>query len=198
LKPSRVLAGLEPVTEEGFRRPTTAEAKDYFLIASDKTIRNWWRKREKIFGGDIPAAYPPRWPRLEKKLVKQFTAAKKSKKIVTIHWFRRVSKQIWNRLYPSALAEVFFFSNGWFWRFLRRHNIVRRRITKVAIRSPTKVVNMANSFIKYIRQHGRREDVFASMALRSSPPGNADNVGGGHSGGTFIGRRTRFANSPLT
>jgi hypothetical protein len=31
-KPTRVLKGLEGPVEEGYRRPTTAEAKDYFLI----------------------------------------------------------------------------------------------------------------------------------------------------------------------
>jgi hypothetical protein len=146
-KPTRVLKGLEGPVEEGYRRPTTAEAKDYFLIQAESTIRSWWSAREKIFGGNMPTAYPPRWPDLEKELVKQFTTARRAHKIVTIYWFRRMSQQIWDLLYPTELSGVFVFSNGWFWRFLRRYSIVRRRITKVATKQPAEVVHVTNSFI---------------------------------------------------
>jgi hypothetical protein len=169
-RPSRVLSGMPDVEEEGFRRPTTVEASDYFLIRNRSTIRDWWLQRDKIFGGPIPKPYPSKWPVLEKGLMKHFKAARDNNKIVTVHWFRRVSQQIWQRLYPQ-ISEVFVFSNGWFWRFLRRHGIVRRRITKVATKTPAEVVDVANCFIQYIRRNNRREDDPMAMLLRSSPFG---------------------------
>jgi hypothetical protein len=92
-----------------------------------------------------------------------------------VHWFRRVSHQIWQQLYPQV-SEVFVFSNGWFWRFLRRHGIVRWRITKVATKTPTEVVDVANCFIQYIRRNNRREDDPMAMLLRSSPFGGEEDV----------------------
>jgi hypothetical protein len=86
-----------------------------------------------------------------------------------MHWFRRISQQIWKRLYPS-IPELFVFSNGWFWRFLRRHNIVRCRITKVATKLPEEIVKVTNSFIQYVRKRSRRENTCQTTVLRSSPP----------------------------
>jgi hypothetical protein len=80
-----------------------------------------------------------------------------------------MSQQIWQTLYPQSI-NIFVFSNGWFWRFLRRHNIVRRRITKMATKSLEEVVKMINCFIQYIRRNNRREDSWAATMLRSSPP----------------------------
>jgi hypothetical protein len=91
-QPSRVLSIMPAVEEEGFRRPTTLEARDYFLIKNHSIIREWWAKRDKIFGGPIPKPYPSKWPALETELMKQFKAARGGNKIVTIHWFRRVSQ----------------------------------------------------------------------------------------------------------
>jgi histidinol phosphatase-like PHP family hydrolase len=51
--------------------------------------------RKKIFGDlNITKSYPLKWPALEDKLVKHFEAARKKNKIVTVHWFRRISQQI--------------------------------------------------------------------------------------------------------
>jgi hypothetical protein len=111
----------------------------------------------------------PKWPALEQELVARFTAARNDNKIVTIHWFRRGSQQIWQQLYPH-IPEVFVFSHGWFWQCLHRHNIVRRRITKMATKTPEVVAEVTNSFIQFIRRNSRSKDVFASTALRSSPP----------------------------
>jgi hypothetical protein len=124
------------VEEEGDNRPTLLEATEYFRIARESTIHTWWKNRDKIFGKrSVFSAYPPKWPALEKTLVEHFIAARRENKIVTVHWFRRIAQKIWQSLYPK-LADVFIFSNGWFWRFLRRHCIVRRRITKVATKPP--------------------------------------------------------------
>jgi hypothetical protein len=170
MRPSRVLDGMPDIEEEGFRRPTTLEAAQYFQIANEATIRGWWIKREKIFGNrSIFSTYLPKWPALKKTLVEHFTAARTENKIVTVHWFRRMAQQIWQRLYPR-LIDVFVFSNGWFWRFLRRHGIVRRRITKMATNPLEEVVKVLNCFIQYIRRNNRRKDDWIAMTFRSSPP----------------------------
>jgi hypothetical protein len=111
-KQTRVLEDMPEVLEEGYKRPTTAEAQNYFLIGDDFIIRRWWGAKKKIFGGDVPMAYSPKWPALKRELVQQFTVARNNNKIVTIHWFRRIFRQIWNRLYSSSLTNVFVFSNG--------------------------------------------------------------------------------------
>jgi hypothetical protein len=158
LRPSRVLKGMPEIKEEDFRRPTIREAAQYFRITGHVTIYNWWAQKNKIFGDkSIFTPYPPKWPALEKTLVEHFTAARAENKIVTIHWFRRMSQQIWQTLYPQV-TDIFVFSNGWFWRFLRRHGIMRRRITKMATKTPEEVVKVINCFIQYIRRNNRRKN----------------------------------------
>jgi hypothetical protein len=84
--------------------------------------------KDKIFGDkSVFTPYPPKWLALEKTLVEHFTAARAENKIVTIHWFRRMSQQIWQTLYPRV-TDIFVFSNGWFWRVLRRHGIPGQQI----------------------------------------------------------------------
>jgi hypothetical protein len=83
------------VEEKGYRRPTAIEAAQYFNIKSDSTVCTWWAQRKEIFGGvSIAKSYPLNWPALEHTLVKHFEAARARNKIVTIHWFRRISQQI--------------------------------------------------------------------------------------------------------
>jgi hypothetical protein len=167
---ARRLAGLPMVEEKGYRRPTATEAAQCFNIKSDSTVRIWWAQREQIFGDvSIAKSYPLKWPALEHTLVKRFEAARAKNKIVAIRWFRRISQQIWKQLYLS-IPELFVFSNGWFWRFLRRHGIGRRRITKVATKPPEEIVKVTNAFIQYIRKRSRREDSYQTTVLRSSPP----------------------------
>jgi hypothetical protein len=72
-----------------------------------------------------------------------------------------MSQQIWQTLYPQNI-NIFIFSNGWFWRFLRRHDIVRQMITKMATKPPEEVVKVVNYFIQYIRRNNRREGNWAA------------------------------------
>jgi hypothetical protein len=83
--PGRKLTGMDPVEEDGYRRATTEEARKYFKIKNRSTISNWWSQREAIFGGSMPKARPPKWPKLEAELVRLFTAARNNGKIVTVH-----------------------------------------------------------------------------------------------------------------
>jgi hypothetical protein len=56
INPTRVLSGLEedPV-EDGFRRPTAAEAAAYFHTTT-KSVQRWLRNRDSIWKGGIVTA----------------------------------------------------------------------------------------------------------------------------------------------
>jgi hypothetical protein len=56
--PGRKLTGMDPVEEEGYRRPTMEETREYFKIKNKTTISGWWSQREAIFGGSMPKARP--------------------------------------------------------------------------------------------------------------------------------------------
>jgi hypothetical protein len=40
--PGRKLTGMDPVEEEGYRRPTMEETREYFKIKHKTTISGWW------------------------------------------------------------------------------------------------------------------------------------------------------------
>jgi hypothetical protein len=162
----------EPLIEElGYRRPIFEKATEYFKIKHSNTVRGWWKARDKLLAGSKPKKYTPKWPQLEKELVKLFTAAREKHKIVTVQWFRRMAAEVWKWLYPEG-SSVFVFSHGWFWQFLRRAGIIRWRVTKAASKPPSEVVRTVNSFIQFIRKNSRRrrEGLYHATVLRSSPP----------------------------
>jgi hypothetical protein len=100
-----------------------------------------------------------------------FIIARKRNKIITMHWFRRTATKVWKCLYPGG-SDVFVFSHGWFWQFLRRAGIIRRRITKTASKPPSEMVKTVNSFIQFVRKHSRRQGkkLYHATILRSSLP----------------------------
>jgi hypothetical protein len=53
---------------------------------------------------------------------------------------------------------------------LQRHDIVRRRITKMATKPPEEIAKVTNVFIQHIRKRFRRENAYQTTVLRSSPP----------------------------
>ncbi|KAJ3454068.1 hypothetical protein MRS44_018700 [Fusarium solani] len=137
----------------GYRKPLQWEAAKYFLV-NEKTVSYWWRNRVSILG-PRERRYSPHWPKLEDALFGQFLTARKEKKIVTTGWFKRTAKSIWNDQNPSTKG-IFTFSNGWWSGFKRRHNIVRRRITKQSTRRPEEYREVTNSFLRYIRRVSQR------------------------------------------
>jgi hypothetical protein len=155
----------EPPIEPGYRKPIYSEAADYFRIKSFSTIRHWWKTRQKLLKGCTFKKHAPKWPRLEKELVRLFTAARERNKIVTVQWFRRMSAEVWKCLYPNENG-VFVFSPGWFWQLLRRAGIVRRPMTKAASKPPSKVITTVNSSIQFIRKHSRRQGEESYLSRR--------------------------------
>ncbi|KAL6411770.1 hypothetical protein AUP68_04144 [Ilyonectria robusta] len=61
------------------------------------------------------------------------------------------SQALFIDLYPS-LPGAFIFSVGWYRGFLRRHNIVKRRITKQSTRRPEDYIAIVNRFLRFIRR----------------------------------------------
>jgi hypothetical protein len=155
----------EPLVEDlGYRRPIFEGATEYFKIKHSNTVRGWWKARDKLLAGNKPRKHTPKWPQLEKELVKLFTAAREKHKIVTVQWFRRTAAEVWRWLYPEG-SSVFVFSHGWFWQFLRRAGTVRRRVTKAALKPPSEVVRTVNSFIQSIRKNSRRRGEGSCYAM---------------------------------
>jgi hypothetical protein len=73
--------------------------------------------------------------------------------IASTSWFRRQARIIFKNLYPDFPdSERFIFSNGWWRGFLRRHNIVRRKITHCASKLPEAYLEVVNSFIRFVRK----------------------------------------------
>jgi hypothetical protein len=85
----------EPLIEEpGYKKPIFSEAADYFRIKSRLTVGNWWRQKNELLKGYKPKKHTPKWPHLEKELVRLFTIARKRNKIVTMHWFQRTAAEV--------------------------------------------------------------------------------------------------------
>jgi hypothetical protein len=102
----------EPPIGPGYRMPTYSEAADYFRIKSFSTVRHWWKIREKLLKSYTLKKHAPKWPQLEKELMRLFTVARKRNKIITIHWFQRMSAaEVWKCLYSNENG-VFVFSHG--------------------------------------------------------------------------------------
>ncbi|KAM5380051.1 hypothetical protein ACJZ2D_003698 [Fusarium nematophilum] len=142
-----------------FKPPSLRDAADHFKI-SHTTIAGWWRHRDDILPHRQTRQYSPYWPKLEEELYSEFQGARKRRKVVTTSWFRIRARQIFARMNPG-FPHLFTFSNGWWQGFLRRHNIVKRRVTKQATKRPEEYIDIINRFLRFLRrisiQRGRSD-----------------------------------------
>lgn len=152
----RVPAGLEITSEQRlngqiiyYRPPNFTEASKFWNTPI-RTIKSWWKTQDEILEPQRKT-YRPAWPKLEDQLYEAFLATRQSGKLVTVGWFRRTSKKLFAEAYPDS-NHLFTFSRGWFTRFLARHDISRRRVTKTATKLPGEYVKIANSFLRFIRR----------------------------------------------
>lgn len=151
-----------------FKQPTSVDAALNFKIP-ERTIRDWWRKRDEYLPNRQTRMYTPHWPDLEKELFLRFKTARENHKVVTTSWFRLHARRLFGQLYPEA-PHLFTFSNGWWRGFLRRHAIVKRRITKQATKRPEEYIAVVNKFLQFIRrvsfQRGQSQHI---MKILDSP-----------------------------
>jgi hypothetical protein len=135
---------------EEIRPPNSAEAESHFQIPAS-TIRQWKKKYMNSYVEKHPHIPPPKWPGLEEDLYSRFLVRRARKLVASTSWFRRQARLIFGSLYPS-LPDRFIFSNGWWRSFLRRHNIVKRRVTHRASKLPEEYVEVVNNFIRFVRR----------------------------------------------
>lgn len=132
-----------------FVPPSTREAEAYFLIPN-RTIAGWKAAFCESYVEDRSRSYCPRWPGLKDQLYELFIERKSRFKVVTTFWFRMKSRAIFRDLYPS-FPTYFTFSTDWYRGFLRRHNIIKRRITKQSTKRPEDYILIVNMFLQFIR-----------------------------------------------
>jgi SAP domain/DDE superfamily endonuclease len=165
-----------------YRDVTYEEAAEYWKT-SIGTLYSWWAKRESILLNE-PRRYNPQWPELEEQLFNAFLVRRERQLPVTVRFFRTESAKLFAALYPDS-SSIWNFSAGWFYRFLQRRGITRRRITKQSTRPPADVAKIANNWLKFIKRNtqpivntttsvsplpSRRTTAYLQLALRSSSP----------------------------
>lgn len=108
------------------REPTSEEVANYFKIPVRNLSR--WKKEEmegkyatqtreqrRAVGGGRQR----RWAEMERELFSQFRERRALGRPVRRGWFRRVSKELFAKLYPKKKSQEFLCSHGWFRNFLR-------------------------------------------------------------------------------
>ncbi|KAI8395679.1 hypothetical protein FOFC_06717 [Fusarium oxysporum] len=134
------------------RPPTSIEAQDHFQIPAS-TIRQWKNKYYDSYVEKRPHIPGSKWPDLEEELYSRFKQRRTRKLIASTSWFRRQARAIFRDLYPGLPdSERFIFSNGWWRGFLRRHSIVKRKITHCASKLPEAYLEVVNSFVRFVRK----------------------------------------------
>ncbi|EEU38504.1 uncharacterized protein NECHADRAFT_88606 [Fusarium vanettenii 77-13-4] len=138
------------VIKKGWKRkPTVYDASRHFKIP-EGTIRGWRQKRE-FFLEEHHRKLCPKWPGLEDQVYLSFLERRAQGKVATTSWFRRKAQAIYKELYPDQSSR-FPFSTGWWRGFLRRHNIVKRRVTKQSTKRPEDYIDVVNRFLRFIRR----------------------------------------------
>ena len=70
-------------------------------------------------------------------------------------WFRRVSKELFTKVYPEKDTQLFKFGNGWFRGFLQAHRISLRFITNKASKLPADFANAILDWMKFNRRNSQ-------------------------------------------
>ena len=86
---------------------------------------------------------------LERELYKKFLEHWGMGKVVRRGWFRRTSKQLFTKIYPTLDCKEFTFSNGWFGGFLSWHQISLRIVTNKASQLPSDFTDTILNWVRY-------------------------------------------------
>ena len=137
------------------RKLARAEVVEHFKVARSNLSR--WRKDEaagkfkelaKVQCRGSGGGRKRKWEVLERELYDQFRMRRASGRIVRRGWFRRISNEIFKKVYPTEPLTSFRFSNRWFRSFLSWHDISLRFITNKA--SQLKA-DFADAFWNWVR-----------------------------------------------
>lgn len=138
------------ITKKGREKlPSLRDAVQHFQIPLS-TIQGWNVDRES-FIEEHTRKLCPKWPELEAQVYFYFLERRTKGKVVTTSWFRRKAQAIYKELYPDQSSRLPF-STSWWRGFLRRHNIVKRRVTKQATKRPEDYIEVVNKFLRFVRR----------------------------------------------
>jgi len=96
-----------------------------------------------------------KWEVLERELYDQFRMRRASGRIVRRGWFRRISNEIFKKVYPKEQLTSFPFSNGWFRSFLSWHHISLRFITNKASQLPADFADAIRNWVRFNRRNSQ-------------------------------------------
>ena len=147
------------------REPTRNEVARRFKVPAANLTR-WKREEEKgkfaqMKGNQRRATGGGRgrqWPEMERELFERFRERRAIGRIVRRSWFKRVSKELFQKHYSQQLetSHSFKFSNGWFRRYLSHHQITFRFITNTASQLP---IDFANAILAWLRFNRRNSQL---------------------------------------
>jgi len=145
-----------------YREPTQLEVARYFRIPVGNLSH--WKKDERegkyaearkgqrrLVGGGRQR----QWKELEWALYEEFYQRRAIGRPVRRRWFRRVSRELFEKLYQGKDTQLFKFSNGWFRGFLQAHHISLRFITNSASKLPADFSNTILDWMKFNRRNSQ-------------------------------------------
>ena len=94
-----------------------------------------------------------KWPELERALYEEFRQRRALGRPVRRGWFRRVSKEIFEKDYSGSGTYLFQFTNGWFRSFLQAHRISLRLVTNKASKLPADFGNAILAWMRFNRRN---------------------------------------------
>jgi len=145
-----------------YREPTQLEVARYFHIPVGNLSH--WKKDEReekyaearkgqrrLVGGGRQR----QWKELKWALYEEFYQRRAIGRPVRRGCFRRVSRELFERLYQGKDTQLFKFSNGWFRGFLQAHQISLRFITNSASKLPADFLNAIVDWMKFNRRNSQ-------------------------------------------
>jgi len=146
------------------REPTRIEVAKRFRIPATNLTR--WKREEgkgkfaEMRGDQRRTAGGGRsrqWPEMERELFQKFRERRALGRPVRRSWFRKVSKELFQKHYPGEgdTSNAFFFSTAWFQSYLSWHQISLRQITNKASQLPADFATAIISWLQFNRRNSQ-------------------------------------------
>jgi len=144
------------------REPTRIEVAKRFRIPATN-LTHWRREEEQgkfteMRRGQrrtVGGGRNRQWPGMERELFEKFRERRALGRPVRRRWFRRVSKELFHKHYPSEwdTSSSFRFSNCWFRSYLSWHQISLRQIMNKASQLPADFASAIISWLQFNRRN---------------------------------------------